>query len=137
MRDLVLARVCEEVGEGTRVVIGHSLGSVAYEYVCRYWPPSVELLVTLGSPLGIPNLVFERLTPAPAEGAGAWPGRVASWVNLAAAEGQVACVIFDRVVQQRRARDIRVVDPVMADDPDGHPEQVADVGLALALVRGV
>jgi hypothetical protein len=45
-------------------------------------------------------------------------GRVASWVNLAAAEGQVVCVIFDRVVQQRRARDIRVVDPVVADDSD-------------------
>ena len=37
VRDLVLARVCEEVGEGTRVVIGHSPGSVvAYEYVCWY-----------------------------------------------------------------------------------------------------
>ena len=79
MKELVLGRVHEEVGEGTRVLIGHSLGSVvAYEYVCRYRPPSVELLVTLGSPLGIPKLVFDRLTPAPADGRGAWPGTVAA-----------------------------------------------------------
>ena len=84
VKDLVLARVHEQVGEGTRVLIGHSLGSVvAYEYVCRYGPPSVDLLVTLGSPLGIPKLVFDRLTPVPADRQGAWPGPVAGWVNVA------------------------------------------------------
>lgn len=83
-KELVLERVDEEVGEGTGVLIGHSLGSVvAYEYVCRYRPPSVKLLVTLGSPLGIPGLVFDRLTPVPADGRGAWPGTVAGWVNVA------------------------------------------------------
>ena len=72
-------------------VIGHSLGSVvAYEYLCRYQPASVELLVTLGSPLGIPNLVFDRLTPAPSSGAGAWPGAVADWVNVADPDDIVA-----------------------------------------------
>jgi hypothetical protein len=84
VKDLVLARVHEQVGEGTRVLMGHSLGSVvAYEYLCRYQPPSVKLLVTLGSPLGIPGLVFDRLTPIPADGRGAWPGAVAGWVNVA------------------------------------------------------
>jgi hypothetical protein len=83
-KDLILGRVHKEVGDGARVVIGHSLGSVvAYEYLCRYRPPSVELLVTLGSPLGIPELVFDRLTPVPASGRGAWPGTVAGWVNVA------------------------------------------------------
>lgn len=83
-KDLILGRVDEEVDEDTRVVIGHSLGSVvAYEYVCRYRPPSVRLLVTLGSPLGIPKLVFDRLTPSPADGRGTWPGVVAGWVNVA------------------------------------------------------
>ena len=73
------------------MLIGHSLGSVvAYEYVCRYRPPSVELLVTLGSPLGIPKLVFDRLTPVPADGAGAWPGPVAGWVNVADPDDIVA-----------------------------------------------
>ena len=87
----VLAKVHEKVDDSTRVVIGHSLGSVvAYEYLCRYRPSSVELLVTLGSPLGIPNLVFDRLTPAPADGLGAWPGGVASWVNVADRDDIVA-----------------------------------------------
>lgn len=87
----VLAKVHEEVDDSTRVVIGHSLGSVvAYEYLCRYRSSSVELLVTLGSPLGIPNLVFDRLTPTPADGRGAWPGAVASWVNVADPDDIVA-----------------------------------------------
>ena len=91
VKDLVLERVNEEVGEGTRVLIGHSLGSVvAYEYVCRYRPPSVGLLVTLGSPLGIPGLVFDRLTPVPVDGRGAWPGTVAGWVNVADSNDVVA-----------------------------------------------
>ena len=91
MKAQVLAKVHEEVDHSTRVVIGHSLGSVvAYEYLCGYRPSSVELLVTLGSPLGIPNLVFDRLTPAPADGLGAWPGGVASWVNVADRDDIVA-----------------------------------------------
>ncbi len=80
----VLGRVRDEIGSDTKVVIGHSLGSVvAYEYLCHDRPPSVELLVTLGSPLGIPNVVFDKLTPAPVGGAGAWPGTAAAWVNVA------------------------------------------------------
>jgi hypothetical protein len=84
VKDLVLERVHQQVATTTEVVIGHSLGSVvAYEYLCLYRPPSVKLLVTLGSPLGIPTLVFDRLTPVPAHGCGAWPGTVAAWVNVA------------------------------------------------------
>jgi hypothetical protein len=91
VKERVLGRVAEEVTPDTRVLIGHSLGSIVlYEYLARDRPPQVELLVTLGSPLGIPNLVFERLTPAPAGGAGAWPGGVAGWVNLADADDVVA-----------------------------------------------
>jgi hypothetical protein len=84
VKEQVLQRVADEVTPDTRVIVGHSLGSVVvYEYMARCSPPQVELLVTLGSPLGIPNLVFERLTPAPAGGVGVWPGRVARWVNAA------------------------------------------------------
>lgn len=56
---------------------------VAYEYLCRHRPPGVRLLVTLGSPLGIRNLIFDRLAPAPVAGVGAWPGEVSAWVNVA------------------------------------------------------
>jgi hypothetical protein len=79
----VLSRVRELVDADTRV-IGHSLGSVvAYEYLCQDRPESVKLLVTLGSPLGIANVVFHRLTPAPVDGLGVWPGRATAWVNVA------------------------------------------------------
>jgi hypothetical protein len=53
LRAQVLERVAAEIGPDTRVLIGHSLGSVvAYESLCAhpYWP--VRTLVTLGSPLG-------------------------------------------------------------------------------------
>lgn len=91
VKESALVRVHEEVSDDTRVLIGHSLGSVvAYEYLCRQQPPSIELLVTLGCPLGIPNLVFDRLTPPPATGRGAWPGTVARWVNVADPDDIVA-----------------------------------------------
>lgn len=91
VKENVLARVHEQTGPDTRVLIGHSLGSVvAYEYLCRYAPEQVDLLLTLGSPLGIPHVVFDRLTPAPVRGAGAWPGSVSTWVNVADPDDVVA-----------------------------------------------
>lgn len=83
-KDEVLRRVDAKVSDETRIAIGHSLGSVViYEYLCKYQPASVELLVTVGSPLGIRNLVFDRLTPRPQDVIGAWPGLVKRWVNVA------------------------------------------------------
>ncbi len=91
IKEKVLARVNEEIDDSTRILIGHSLGSiVAYEYLCRYQPPGIELLVTLGSPLGIPNVIFNRLTPNPSQLGGAWPGAVTRWVNVADPDDVVA-----------------------------------------------
>ena len=91
VKQAVLARVRELVSDDTRIVIGHSLGSVvAYEYLCHDRPGSVELLVTLGSPLGIPNVIFDKLTPAPVDRAGEWPGGVTTWVNIADPDDIVA-----------------------------------------------
>ena len=91
MKQNVLARVREQMSADTRIVIGHSLGSVvAYEYLCHDRPASVEMLVTLGSPLGIPNVVFDKLTPSPTSGTGAWPGGLTAWVNVADADDIVA-----------------------------------------------
>jgi hypothetical protein len=91
VKEQALQRIADELTQDTRVVVGHSLGSVVvYEYIAWYRPPQVELLVTVGSPLGIPNLVFERLTPAPAHGVGTWPGRVPGWVNVADPDDIVA-----------------------------------------------
>jgi hypothetical protein len=91
VKENVLGRLHAEMASHTRVLIGHSLGSVvAYEYLCRYQPSGVKLLITAGSPLGIPNVVFDQLTPAPVIGTGAWPGTVASWVNVADSDDIVA-----------------------------------------------
>ena len=46
-------------------------------------------------------------------------------------------MVFDRVMQQRRAHHISVADPVMADDPDRHPQHVVHIRLALAPVGGM
>jgi hypothetical protein len=91
VKQSMLTRVREQMSADTRVMIGHSLGSVvAYEYLCCDHPGSVGLLVTLGSPLGIPNVIFDKLTPAPVDGTGAWPGTVTTWVNIADPDDIVA-----------------------------------------------
>jgi hypothetical protein len=100
VRRAVQERVAARVDADTRVVVGHSLGSVvAYEALCAHpgWP--VRALVTLGSPLGIPNLIFDRLIPQPAPAAagsarprGVWPGEGRAWVNVVDAGDVVALV---------------------------------------------
>jgi hypothetical protein len=83
-----------EITTETRIIIGHSLGSiVAYEALCANpkWP--VTTLVTLGSPLGVSHIVFERLWPEPGTANLArWPGAVGTWVNVADRRDPVALV---------------------------------------------
>jgi hypothetical protein len=58
---LVQNRVDQAIEPDTRLVIGHSLGSViAYEALCRSGR-HVDTLVTLGSPLGTPTAIYDRL----------------------------------------------------------------------------
>ncbi len=67
-----------------KVVIAHSLGSVVtYEALWANPDLKVDLLITLGSPLGMRNVVFERLLPAPVNGRGERPRGVGRWVNIA------------------------------------------------------
>ncbi|WP_404953683.1 serine peptidase [Streptomyces sp. 147326] len=67
------------------VVVAHSLGSVvAYEALHDLAGElDVELLLTLGSPLALPNAIFHRLDPGPQEGRGTRPPGVRRWVNIA------------------------------------------------------
>jgi hypothetical protein len=82
-KQAILARAAELVSSNTRVVIGHSLGSiVAYEALCLPANWKIDTLVTIGSPLGIRHLVFDVLTPKPVGDKGAWP-RVQRWINIA------------------------------------------------------
>lgn len=63
-------------------VIAHSLGSVVtYEALSARPDLNLRLLVTLGSPLGMPDVVYERLQPRPT-----MPRRLAGvkkWINIA------------------------------------------------------
>jgi hypothetical protein len=82
MKAAIQQRVIEKVTEDTRIIIGHSLGSIiAYECLCAHPEWNVHTLVTLGSPLGIPS-VFDALTPAPVAGMGVLP-QVQEWFNIA------------------------------------------------------
>jgi hypothetical protein len=67
-----------------RVVIAHSLGSVvAYEALWARPDLHVDLLLTLGSPLGMPDVIFPRLDPTTAgTGWGQRPPGVGSWINI-------------------------------------------------------
>jgi pimeloyl-ACP methyl ester carboxylesterase len=92
VRGEIQARVDRVVGPGTAVLVGHSLGSVvAYEAACAH--PAWDLaLVTLGCPLGIRNLVFDRLRPAPKDGRGHFPTGAVAWTNIADTGDVVALV---------------------------------------------
>jgi hypothetical protein len=66
------------------VVVAHSMGSVvAYEMLWEYPEHPVDLLITVGSPLALPTVVFDRLVPSPAGGQGSRPPGVARWINVA------------------------------------------------------
>jgi hypothetical protein len=80
-RDRVASTIAEHAPQ---VVLAHSLGSVvAYEALWAHPELPVDLLVTLGSPLGMPDVVFDRLEPTPSSGRGLRPPSIARWVNLA------------------------------------------------------
>jgi hypothetical protein len=80
-------RVSALVGDGCRLLVGHSLGSVvAYEHLRQRTEAGPAVFVTLGSPLGL-RMVREWL-PA----TDGLPGGVAGWVNVYDRRDPVACV---------------------------------------------
>jgi hypothetical protein len=79
IRFAALKSVSDLIGPETKVLIGHSLGSVvAYEAAHRMSQP-LPLLLTLGSPLGLQTIVYQRLRPQPP----GFPPQVRRWVNVA------------------------------------------------------
>ena len=120
LRAAARSRVTDLIGPDTQVVVGHSLGSVvAYEALHALDASDtiegpkdgpghrVRALVTLGSPLGIRNLIFDRLQPAPdgptarscrksaascgSSGVPAAPGRSPNACSSKSAERSSAC----------------------------------------------
>ncbi|MFF3373024.1 antibiotic ABC transporter ATP-binding protein [Streptomyces sp. NPDC002680] len=93
LREAAQSRVLELIRPDTRVVVGHSLGSVvAYEALCSLPTQQAMTLVTLGSPLGVRHLAFDRLIPPPTDGVGAWPSPVDHWHNVSDTGDIVALV---------------------------------------------
>ena len=83
-------RAEQVISRGGRVVIGHSLGSVvAFEFVRQHPRYAVDLLLTLGSPLGLRTV--RALMPDPGYGAGRIPPNVGQWVNVRDPRDAVAC----------------------------------------------
>ena len=79
IRSAALEAVLKLVDARTRVLIGHSLGSVvAYEATHLLKQP-LPVLITLGSPLGLQTIVYQRLRPQPP----GFPPPVQRWVNVA------------------------------------------------------
>ncbi|MEV7612069.1 hypothetical protein [Streptomyces sp. NPDC089799] len=97
VRSAARARVAARITPATKVVVGHSLGSVvAYETLCdrtHHTGWDVPAFVTIGSPLGMRSLVLDRLDPAPDGNRRAvWPGPVRTWTNIADSTDIVALV---------------------------------------------
>jgi hypothetical protein len=84
-RQAVRDEVAEVIGNSSaQVVIAHSLGSVvAYETLWQHPEPGIDLLLTLGSPLAMPKVIFDRLDPRPQTGRGRRLTGVGAWANLA------------------------------------------------------
>ncbi|WP_405947709.1 hypothetical protein OG588_14970 [Streptomyces prunicolor] len=81
----VQQRIADLIGPETRILVGHSLGSVAaYEAALRL-EGELPLLLTLGSPLGLRTFVHDRL-----DGEHQVPELVGRWVNLADKDDVIA-----------------------------------------------
>lgn len=66
-----------------RIVLAHSLGSVVtYEALWQDPSREIDLLVTLGSPLAMPSVVYDRLEPSPRDQPARKPPGVRRWVDV-------------------------------------------------------
>lgn len=79
IRSAALESVFKLIGPETRVLIGHSLGSVIAYEAAHLMKQPLPLLLTLGSPLGLQTIVYQRLRPQPP----GFPSAVRRWVNIA------------------------------------------------------
>ncbi len=79
IRSAAIESVSKLIGPETRVLIGHSLGSVIAYEAAHLMKQPLPLLLTLGSPLGLQTIVYQRLRPQPP----GFPPAVRHWTNIA------------------------------------------------------
>jgi hypothetical protein len=79
IRSAALESVLKLIGPETKILIGHSLGSVIAYEAAHLMNKPLPLLLTLGSPLGLQTIVYQRLRPQPP----GFPPAVRRWVNIA------------------------------------------------------
>lgn len=81
-------RVLDLIDADTRLVIGHSLGSVV-AYEALHHANHATAFITLGSPLGMRTLIYDKLQPQPPS----IPTSVTAWHNFADTNDLVAAVL--------------------------------------------
>ncbi|MQS34418.1 hypothetical protein [Streptomyces katsurahamanus] len=88
LREEIQGRVAALVGTETVALVGHSLGSVVAFQAAHRLNRELPLLLTLGSPLGLRTVVYDRL-PQPR----AVPATTRRWVNLADRDDLAAALL--------------------------------------------
>jgi pimeloyl-ACP methyl ester carboxylesterase len=74
----IRARLLQVLGDGSSVVVTHSLGTVVALEALHQCPTPVPLFVTLGSPICMRTVVWPRLVPHPP----CTPESVGRWLNF-------------------------------------------------------
>jgi hypothetical protein len=116
LRRLVRHRLATQIDADTQLILAHSLGSiVAYEVISEVRDKTSLNLITLGSPLGLPNLIFHRLEPVPVNSKGAWPGDVRRWINISD-DHDIVAAVKELAPFFAGVRDIRVANEALAHD---------------------
>ncbi|MEU0965616.1 hypothetical protein ABZ357_09390 [Streptomyces sp. NPDC005917] len=100
------------IQDDTRVVLAHSLGSVAaYEVLWKLKDARIDTLVTMGSPLGLKSIRRRLARSADVE-----PGRppsVRRWVNVAAEQDVVALRKRIKTLYGGEVEDFVVINPLL------------------------
>lgn len=111
VRDQIQNMVAAKIDDATEVVIGHSLGSVIAFEACHRLAGQLPLLVTLGSPLGLQTVIYDRLQPTPPT----FPPQLGHWVNVADPDDIVAARQALAELFPSEARGGRLVDSVVGN----------------------
>ncbi len=86
IRTRALDAVVSLIGPETKVLLGHSLGSVVAFEAAHMIARPLPLLLTIGSPLGLHTIIYQRLRPQPPS----FPPHVKRWMNVADRDDYVA-----------------------------------------------